>query len=129
MLRPKNPIKHRDESLRPRFDLVTDLHPQQPNRNLQLRLICQYRLNPLKELPHDPGEHAASRQLPWWRLDQMRDGAEGVGHVFASSRIVKRRLFDWLVKPMQPNFSADDIYHPRWRKRPDIHLLYQSLDV
>ena len=69
MLFPKHPIKHLSERLRPRLDFLPDLHSDQPNRNLQLRLIRQHRLDSLKELPDDPGQDAASRQLTGGAVD------------------------------------------------------------
>jgi len=50
----------------------------QPNGNFHLRLIRQNALNPLEELPYDPGQHLTSRQLSGRGVDEMRDGGEGV---------------------------------------------------
>ena len=77
----KHLIEHLGERVRPVLKARTQLLPaQQPNRNLQFRVLVQNALNPLKELPDYPGQGTASHQLPWRGLDQLHEGGEGVGH-------------------------------------------------
>ena len=70
------------------------------------RLIRQNRLNPLEELPDDPGQDAASRQLPWRGLDQIRDGGEGVGHSAAQIIQNSRPLFGEHERPVNLQLAA-----------------------
>jgi hypothetical protein len=79
MLRSKHPIKHLGERIRPRHPFG-GLYIHQPNRNFEFGVLVQHGLNPLKELPNDSGQDAASRQLTGRGIDELRDGGEGVGH-------------------------------------------------
>src|SRR5260370_33808990 len=77
--------KHRIENLgkrsRPRsHSRLNSVLTDKPYCNLQLRVIFQNRINPLKELPHDPRQHPTSRQLARWGVDERRDACEGVCH-------------------------------------------------
>src|ERR1035437_163879 len=74
MLCAEHSVEHSCKCLRPRLNLLSDLHPNQPNRNLELGLIRQNRLNPFKELPDDPGKRSTSDHLTGRRVDEGRDG-------------------------------------------------------
>jgi hypothetical protein len=77
VLHPKDAIEYFTESVRPTLERWAQLFPiQQPDCDLQLRVLGQQALNALEELPHDSSEHCASCELTGRRVDEVGKGIE-----------------------------------------------------